>query len=224
MIAVLSVSFAEEEEALSLADEILSSASEGAFHSALSLCVTANVEQRGGKWEEGKLEDQPQISPPLNRLYSPFPRSLFHCRRFRKLHEKKRLPPHSHPEYWLYVIKCAQYGGESRGCRAEVFNFRIKCSLYEMLLTSSRPLLQRGDAASSQQRWLRRMAECSVEQALESQLYSRLAYCCVRPSLSPFVSLDFPSPQAPQLMPHKKPGMEKFLYWVSKTFDLCFHT
>ena len=49
MIAVLSVSFAEEEEALSLADEILSAASEGAFHSALSLCVTANVEQRGGK-------------------------------------------------------------------------------------------------------------------------------------------------------------------------------
>ena len=93
--------------------------------------------------------------------------------------------------YWLSVRKCAHYyGGESRGCRAEVFNFRIKCSLYEMLLTSSRPLLQGGgDAASNQQRWLRRMAECSVEQALESQLYSRLAYCCVRPSPSPSLLL-----------------------------------
>ena len=123
------------------------------------------------------------------------------------MRERKRLPPYTHTlnMYWLSVRKCAQYGEESLGCRAEVFNFRIKCSLYEMLLTSSRPLLPEGGgrrrAASSQQRWLRRMAECSVEQALESQLYSRLAYCCVRPSLSPFVSLDFPSPQAPQLMP-----------------------
>ena len=48
MIAVLSMSFAAEEP-FNLADEILSAASEGAFHSALSLCVTANVEQRGGK-------------------------------------------------------------------------------------------------------------------------------------------------------------------------------
>ena len=47
MIAVLSMSFAAEEP-FNLADEILSAASERGL-SALSLCVTANVEQRGGK-------------------------------------------------------------------------------------------------------------------------------------------------------------------------------
>ena len=130
--------------------------------------------ERGGKW------DQPEISLLID--YSLLSDPIFPCPRSRN--RTRKTAPHTHTLCLLaFCQENAQNGETVLGCRAEVFNIRIKRSfpipVWNAFDLEPSFLFQTDDGLW---RSLRRMAECSVEQALESQLYSGLAYCCVCPS------------------------------------------